>query len=198
MIITIISQGSFSEGHQVIAFEWAHNEPDDGGSPYRKHKVFHLYPALGQSAAPNELGLVGSALKVVPGRIERNRAVARGDDGVAHSVDKGRSGNASEAQNSMLTKNGKYRSWKVPFADGWKAFVEAKRQWKTANALPSFNLTGKLAHNCSTWALSIASIAGINATEGLGWLGFIVSPKDVVQTGAEIKSETEMWDSRHA
>ncbi len=41
MVITILSQGSSSLGHSVIVFEWRHNEADP---PYRKAKIFHLFP----------------------------------------------------------------------------------------------------------------------------------------------------------
>ncbi|HEY4250386.1 MAG TPA: hypothetical protein VGM87_04275 [Roseomonas sp.] len=195
MVISVISQGSLSFGHQCICFEWADDGAKRGEGPHRKHKLFHLYPAEGQGI--NELGPFGSATSVVPGRIERLRGFTRNADGIASSTDKHRGGNEREAQaDKFLTRNGKYLSWEVGFEAGWKAFQEAKRQWKDAALTPKFNLAsigGGV--NCSSWALAIASIAGINPVSSwkVGW----TTPNDVVSNGGTIGTEDEMWKAEH-
>lgn len=196
MVVSVISQGSASYGHQCICFEWADDGAKRGEGPHRKHKLFHLYPARGQGI--RELGEFGLSTSVVGGRIERLRAFDRGATGIAKSRDghKHRQGNEAEAQaDQFLTENGRYRSWEVDFNDGWNAFQEAKRQWKDAALTPKFNLIGVGGKNCSSWALSIASIAGINPLhfyQREGW----VTPVNVVANGGSIQSEQQMWASR--
>ncbi|OAJ58752.1 hypothetical protein A6V36_29790 [Paraburkholderia ginsengiterrae] len=193
MVITIVSQGTFVLGHQVIVFEWGHGF--ESTASYRKHKAFHLYPVRGQSAAPHELGLTGSAWNVVDGRIERLRAmVPKHSDGTSRGPEFAASELA--ATESDFMKGAQYRSWKVDFSEGWKAFEEAKKQWKNADLTPKFNLIGSFGgQSCGTWVQAIASIAGIPSTSWAAKLGFPI-PAWEVYNCQEVKSETEMWDSR--
>jgi hypothetical protein len=141
--------------------------------------------------------LVGSSTSVVPGRIERLRNFSRNDEGVAKSIDKHEIGSKKEAESRFLEQNGRYRSWEVDMDDGQKAFQAAKTQWKTADALPKFNLLGGSGGmNCGTWVQSIASVAGIPSTSFMASIGYPI-PINEVSSGGAIKSESEMWDSRH-
>ncbi len=195
MVISIVSQGTFALGHQVVVFEWGHGF-DNPETCYRKHKGFHLYPAHGQSALPHELGLVGSAWNVVGGRIERLRGqVAKHADGSSRGGEFARSELA--ATESGFMKGAHYRSWKVDFQEGWKAFEEAKNQWKNADLTPKFNLIGSFGgQSCGTWVQAIASIAGIPSTSWAAKLGFPI-PAWEVYNCQEVKSESEMWESRN-
>ncbi|QIL88546.1 hypothetical protein GNX18_01245 [Microbulbifer sp. SH-1] len=200
MVITILSQGSFTFGHQVIVFEWGHGyETDDC---YRKHKGFHLYPARGNSL--NELGLLQSSRQVVPGRIERfrrtiplengDKASEKPEDGNLH---KGRyyAEQARQVSESNFLIGAKYRSWLVDFNSGNRAFNAAKAEWKNATQTPKFNLLGHGGHNCGTWAQHIASIAGIKPTSTAARIGFPVPAWEVYGCG-ELSSEQEMWEKR--
>lgn len=191
MIVTIISQGTFSMGHQAIAFEWGDNTT---GVLYRKFKVFHLYPQRGSSL--NELGAYGSISTTVPGRIERLRKTTVNEQNVPKSVEKGKYGSDVEAASQfLLTTGARYRSWRVDFSGGWAAFLAAKEQWKDATKTPSFNLVGWGGHSCGTWVQSIASIAGIPSTSFAAWVGFVV-PAWEVAGSAQIFDEAKMWEGR--
>ncbi len=192
MIVTILSQGSLSFGHQVIAFEWRDDGLKNSGISYRKHKAFHLYPRQDfRGADPGTLA--ARATSQVPGTIERTRAT-RMEGNEPKSASKYKAGSDEDAKSKLLTYNAKYRSWKVDFKSGWDAFSEAKRDWKNP---PQFNLVnvGNGVYNCAGWVQKIAKIAGIDTGTMSGQLGFPV-PVWEVERGREVLDEDEMWKKR--
>ena len=124
MVNSLISQGAYasSMGHSVIAFEWRDDGTiKNGGSPYRKHKAFHLYPAI---LATSVWEIASRAGDVAPGVIQRTRGTYVGSGGVLKSSEKYKAGSDIDAASRVLTYNATYRSWAVDFEKGWKASLK--------------------------------------------------------------------------
>ena len=190
MVITVISQGSMpSMGHQMIAFEWWHDgvSKKETTKAYRKHKAFHLYPTEANRGGTYE-GFVGLAWNVVPGVIERTRPVDT-STGVPKSGLTGEKGSIADAADRTLTYNATYRSWKVDWDSGWKAFQKAKEDWKKP---PSFNLANSFGgKSCSGWALEVAAVAGIDPGRASGMIG-VPWPANVVSGGYSVPPQDPM------
>lgn len=183
MVITLISQGGMPDmGHSVVVFEWRDDGTiNNGGSPYRKHKAFHLFP-IEEHRSSNPFVIASLALRKVQGVVERTRTTNI-VDGVPKSASKHKDGSMEDAQNRFLTHNATYRSWKVSFGVGWEAFKKAKEDWKHP---PQFNLANKFGGmSCAGWAMSILAVAGIKPYTLSGDIGF-PWPKALVEGGHKV------------
>lgn len=186
MVITIISQGALTVGHQIIAFEWWHDGKSKSGitDPYRKHKAFHLFPT---ELATDFWGFVHVAKDVVPGVIVRTRPVRAGADGPKSNLT-GKAGSDHDAANRDLTWNATCRSWVVDWDHGWRAFMKAKADWKNP---PLFNIANMGGKSCAGWVLEIAAVAGIDPGSQSYFCGFPV-PAKVVSGGFAVPPQDPM------
>ena len=135
------------------------------------------------------------SLGTVPGKVVRGRRTATTAAGQPTLVDTGRSGEEESAgSHDLENKRYFFKSWVVPFNDGNRALEVARADWMTP---PRFNFVNIGARNCAGWVQKIAAIAGITPTTISARIGFPV-PVWEVQDGAELKTETEMWENRNS
>ena len=183
MVITILSWDSSSVGHQLITFEWRDNH---ASGPIRMHKLFHLFP---EDMPEGFGGWMGITASTRTGKIFRGRPDEMIDKSEGEAV-------SAQSQDHRIT-TGKskvfYRSWAVDFDSGYKAFEEAKTDWRKP---PDFNFVGmRGGYSCASWARKIAAVAGIESDSVMAEIGYPV-PIWEIDKGAELRTEEEMWVSR--
>lgn len=187
MVVTLFawdgtgSSGPAGFGHSHVAFEWFREKPGLPRIDHRELAIYHLWPKRnfdGETIGNWEL--VWNGREGDPKRVDDPWAYYRDPEHPA-----------------------KYRSWLVSRAAGEEAVRHAEG---TLVNKPYFNLVADFwnwlrrltggrkdeAHNCATYALAVASRAGIEPA----YLGDRLAsiPALITATGRRVEAEGPMWE----
>jgi hypothetical protein len=199
MVISIIISRTGGFGHSHIAFEWYADEIPQERIWQRKHEIYHLLPSYTDE--------------------EKQRYRERQEE-LRRSSSVGSTSGIAWLSNILdLTYNSRkgevrldcrydyfpieegssfFRSWLVPFKDGWQARQLARES--RANP-PNFNLIERDQNkNCAKYAQSIAQIANIDVSSPIEqFFGFQLPIKvPIVESigWTLVEDEITMWNKR--
>lgn len=164
IVLSLIVSGNDLFGHSHIAFEW-----DDG---QHRHEVYHLYPL--PSAEERARGLENSNVieLVLSGNATREGHVEKSTDLDFFPRE--------NKQGEPLTAW--FKSWRVPFAAGWKAREAAEAGLREPPTFQVFQWSGR---NCSRWCIDLAALAGVHAETLVSeWLAAV--PRELVKDGEAV------------
>jgi hypothetical protein len=182
MAITLIVSWQELFGHSYIAFEWFAEEVPAPRTRQRRHEVYHLRaePTDGERAR----GVTDpGCLALLAWRPRPARVVVETDPQFFPLRDAG--GRRLPAY---------YRSWLVPFADGWRARSSAAMAVSSPPRYNYLELGG--GQNCARWVLGVAAVAGIDARHRL--CSLVAIPKCLVRRAEALEEEGAMWQRRRA
>lgn len=180
MVLTIVVTWSQLFGHSYVVFEWFADELPGPQTSQRRHEVYHL---LAEPTAEEQArGITDVGTKPLLSRRARQGCVAVEEDPTFFP----RISSDGEVRPAY------FRSWRVPFVEGWKAREAAAAAVADPPRYNYFELDG--GKNCARWVVDIAANAGIDVRHTLSRL--IAVPKRLIRPGERIEEEGRMWERR--
>lgn len=178
--VTIVVTWSQLFGHSYVVLEWFADELPGPRTSQRRHEVYHLLAEPTEAERAEGITDVGTK-PLLSWRARQGCVVAHDDP--AFFPRKDSDGRARPAY---------FRSWLVPFADGWKAREAASAAVAHPPRYNYFELDG--GKNCARWVLDITACAGIDARHFLS--NIIAAPKRLIRPDERIEDEGTMWERR--
>jgi hypothetical protein len=182
MAFTIIVSWRELFGHSYLAFEWFADEVPAPPVRQRRHEVYHLRAE--RTEAERARGLTDpGCLGLLAWRPRPASVVVETDPQFFPLRD---------AAGRRLPAY--YRSWLVPFADGWRARAAAVAATGSPPRYNYLELGG--GQNCARCVLEVAALAGVDARHRL--CSLVAIPKCLVGRGEALDEEGAMWQRRKA
>lgn len=180
MVITIVVSWKELFGHAFIAFEWYADELPKPKALQRRHEVYELV-AL-PTEAQRARGITNPGCKAVLSWRARPATIIVN---TAPQFFPFRDGHGQEVP-------AYFRSWLVPFSDGWRARSAATA---AVGSPPRYHYFERgRAMNCAGWVSEIAALAGIDVRHLLSRV--VAIPKGLIPAVDRIHPESEMWERR--
>jgi len=180
MVVTIVVSWSELFGHSYVVLEWFADELPGPRTGRRRHEVYHLLAET--TEAERARGITDVGTKPLLSWRARGASVV-----VEHDLEFFPRKDSAGRERAAY-----YRSWLVPFADGWKAREAAAAAVADPPRYNYFELDG--GKNCARWVLDITACAGIDARHFLSDL--IAVPKRLIRPAERIEDEGRMWERR--
>src|SRR5262245_7778225 len=172
MVVTIVVSWKELFGHAFIAFEWYADEVPQLKILQRRHEVYELVAQ--PTDAQRARGITNPGCKAVLSWRARPATVIMNTDTQFFPF--------RDAHGQEMPAY--FRSWLVPFSDGWRARSAAMAAVATPPRYHYFELGGGM--NCAGWVLEIAALAGIDARHCLS--GVVAIPKRLIPAVERIHS----------
>ncbi len=176
--IVLWPRGFPNAGHTSLAFEWYDSDLSPPRTAQRRHEIYDLVPKSEASSGAE---------------VESTQRSLKSDEGTIRCFTDPCYYPRVNNQTLRMTP-ALFRSWRVHFADGWRAREKAQADMQNP---PRFNLLTFRGMNCSKWAIETALIAGFDPRTRLAKIIPVPIPILENQFGELVEEEELMWYRRN-